>query len=249
MASYQNDNKYIQVIPFLYDDVRSFSGGVAAASINDKWGIIDKAGNNVGVIDEQVSTREPVGFFNWDYYRAQNESEGLKLDSDDNGHQVAYFFIDKRTGKIIYVCSKIRGFSEGMAAVCQSNEFWDGFRIRRKSSARWGFIDRTGKEVIELKYNAAGDFHEGLAAVMIGGKWGYIDKTGEPIVSLKYSDAQPFFEGAALIRLNGRYGFINKEGDKLVPIKYEDARSFSEGLAAVKLNGKWGFISLVKETE
>ncbi|MCX7985750.1 MAG: WG repeat-containing protein [Bacteroidales bacterium] len=39
-------------------------------------------------------------------------------------------------------------------------------------------MDKSGKEVIPLKYDDAGYFSEGLARVKLNDKWGYIDKNG-----------------------------------------------------------------------
>lgn len=52
-------------------------------------------------------------------------------------------------------------FHEGMAAV--------------KLNGKWGFIDRTGKEVIPLEYSFARDFHNGVAIVSM-------TDSGEPVV-------------------------------------------------------------------
>ncbi len=52
-----------------------------------------------------------------------------------------------------------------------------------KKDGKWGYIDKTGKIIIDPQYDDAWPFSEGLAAVMIvdeeTGKWGYIDKTGK----------------------------------------------------------------------
>ena len=45
----------------------------------------------------------------------------------------------------------------------------------------WGYIDPSGKYVINPQFDEAGDFEDGLAPVRIGAKWGYIDKTGKYI--------------------------------------------------------------------
>jgi predicted Ser/Thr protein kinase len=107
---------------------------------------------------------------------------------------------------------------------------------------KWGFIDKTGKEVIPCKYFRAHNFSEGLAAVKLNDKWGFIDKTGKEVIPYKYFWAYKFSEGLAEVRLNGKYGFIDKTGKEIIPLKYDDVGIFSEGLAAVELNDKWGFI-------
>lgn len=42
-----------------------------------------------------------------------------------------------------------------------------------------GYIDKTGKIVINPQFDDARHFTEGLASVNIGDKWGYIDKAGK----------------------------------------------------------------------
>jgi len=44
---------------------------------------------------------------------------------------------------------------------------------------KYGYIDKTGKIVIEPKFDNAWSFSEGLARVKIDDKDGYIDKTGK----------------------------------------------------------------------
>ena len=91
---------------------------------------------------------------------------------------------------------------------------------------KWGYIDKTGKEVVPCKYDFASSFSDGLAAVnigavydwtmehssMYGGKWGYIDKTGKEAVPLKYDTAYDFSDGLARVKLNGKCGFISISG-------------------------------------
>ena len=62
----------------------------------------------------------------------------------------------------------IGDFSEGLARV--------------KLNDKWGFIDKTGKEVVPPKYDETGNFHEGLAKVKLNGKYGFIDTTGKEVV-------------------------------------------------------------------
>jgi hypothetical protein len=118
-------------------------------------------------------------------------------------------------------------FSEGLARV--------------KLNGKYGYIDKTGKEVIPCKYDNAENFSEGLAIVMLNDKYGFIDKTGKEVTPLKYDNAGRFSEGLALVRLNDKYGYIDKTGKEVTPL-YDEIRNFSEGLARVRLNGKYGYI-------
>ena len=55
-------------------------------------------------------------------------------------------------------------YYEGLARVC--NDY------------NWGFIDKSGTEVIPCKYDNARSFSEGLARVKLNGKWGTVNKSG-----------------------------------------------------------------------
>ncbi|MGI8583069.1 MAG: WG repeat-containing protein [Chitinophagaceae bacterium] len=43
---------------------------------------------------------------------------------------------------------------------------------------KYGYIDKSEKIIIPLKYEAADDFSNGLARVRFKGKYGYINKQG-----------------------------------------------------------------------
>jgi serine/threonine protein kinase len=107
---------------------------------------------------------------------------------------------------------------------------------------KYGFIDKTGREVIPLKYDAASSFSDELAMVMLNEKCGFIDKKGKEIIPLKYDDARDFSEELACVKLNGEWGFIDKKGKEVISFKYDEPNDFSEGLASMKLNGEFGFI-------
>ena len=145
----------------------------------------------------------------------------------------------KNTGEVVipakYTKSKF-WFSEGLVGV--------------KSRGLWGYIDKTGKEIIPLKYDNAGDFSEGLACVQIDYRYGFIDKEGNEVISLMYDDADSFSEGLASVKLNGKWGYVDKTGKVVISLKYDEAWSFREGLAMVNMGqkrthicgGKYGFI-------
>ena len=129
--------------------------------------------------------------------------------------------------------------------------FWEDL-ARVKSNDKYGYIDKTGKEVIPLKYDDADSFQEGLAQVKLNGKCGYIDKTGKEVIPLKYDVVDYFREGLARVKLNGKYGYVDKTGKEVISLKYDYALPFREGLAYVVMGGKarnfdwnggkWGFI-------
>lgn len=114
----------------------------------------------------------------------------------------------------------------------------EGFTLV-KLNRKYGFIDKTGYEVISPKYDCVQDFREGLVIVcngqgghlavcgdpcaeIIKGKYGVFDTTGKEIVPLIYDGISYFNdEGLARVKLNEKYGVIDKTGKVVVPIIYD----------------------------
>jgi hypothetical protein len=105
-----------------------------------------------------------------------------------------------------------------------------------------GFIDKTGKVVIEPKWDSTSSFSEGLASVELDNKEGFIDKTGKVVIEPKWDSASTFSEGLANVELDKKFGFIDKTGKVVIEPKWDCAWRFSEGLASVELDNKEGFI-------
>ena len=57
---------------------------------------------------------------------------------------------------------------------------------------KYGFIDRSGREITPVKYDDASRFSEGLAVVELDGKYGFIDRSGREITPIKYDDTGSF---------------------------------------------------------
>ncbi len=113
-----------------------------------------------------------------------------------------------------------------------------------------GYINKSGKIVIPLKYDYARDFHEDVAGVSLDGKTMFIDKQGKTVfyISPDVDFYNNFSEGLAKVSKLFKdtpdlYGFINKKGEMAIPFKnYERIYDFHNGLARFQQDGKWGFI-------
>jgi hypothetical protein len=84
---------------------------------------------------------------------------------------------------------------------------------------------------VELRYESAFDFSEGLAAVMVDDVWGYVDTSGSFVIEPQYDWASPFSESLAYVRKDDKYGYINHHGDIVIDFKFDFASSFSEEMA------------------
>lgn len=76
----------------------------------------------------------------------------------------------------------------------------------------FGYVDKTGKEVIPLSYESAHWFSEGMAVVKKDGLYGYIDKNGNEVIPFIYEEANDFSDGLALVKKDGVCGYIDKKG-------------------------------------
>lgn len=130
---------------------------------------------------------------------------------------------------------EINRFSEGMAGVLK-------YYSDTEQYSKYGFIDKTGKEVISLIYEYVYPFNEGLAAVKKDGRWGYIDKTGGVVVPFEYDYAGSFRENIASVRKDGKTYCIDKTGKVIMAFDYDGIEIFSEGLATAHMsdNGQSG---------
>src|SRR5438477_583424 len=99
-----------------------------------------------------------------------------------------------------------------------------------------GFIDRTGKLVIPMKFTHAEDFSEGVAAVTDGDRdhGAFIDHEGKVIFTLPLDVTLGFHEGFAGVLLSGNVTYYDRRGQKMtVPTEYGPrSHSFSEGLVS-----------------
>lgn len=123
-----------------------------------------------------------------------------------------------------------------------------------EDKGKFGFADaKSGKPVVEAKYDKVGAFSDGMYAVKLGFAWGYVNDKGVLVIPTKYQEARNFVQGLACVRLcddnktakGCKYGYIDKTGKTSILFEYDDARDFKEGLAGVQADkeGAWCYIN------
>lgn len=168
----------------LFEDLKTFSNGGAAAKLNGKWGVISRNGTDWlldpaydGVIcdglgrcwcDEAVFVRKDGGVY-----------------LISSGEQVAGPFEDARP------------FAGGWAAVKKDDE--------------WGYIDREGVVQIDFQFEDARSFTMHLAAVKTSRGWGYVGLSGELVIEPIFLDAKAFEDGTAPVKTGDGWQFITLE--------------------------------------
>ena len=120
--------------------------------------------------------------------------------------------------------------------------FSEGF-IKIRLNQKWGYMHKSGNEVISPKYDFAENFFDGFAMVRINDKWGYIDTLGNEIIPPKYDVvARRFSNGLRIIGIKGDLGFIDTSGNEVISPKYDKVSKFSDGIAVVNIGNKTLYI-------
>ena len=161
----------------------------------------------------------------------------------DDKSEVMNIFEKLQQGGVEVDYSAVNGLGEKMVCIELDELIVKKlYLVRVRRNGKYGYVDKSGHEVIPCKYDYAGNFREGLAIFEKDDKWGYIDKKGREVIPCKYDRTFNFSEGLAIVEKDDKWGFIDKEGREVIPCMYDAAGSFSEGLAYVKKDDKWGYI-------
>jgi len=154
----------------LFEDIKMYSEGYAAAKINNKWGVI-------GLSDKWLVP-----------------AEFDEIISDELGRCFSQDAVFVRNGKSVYLYTK--GGLESDAYEDAHPFGKDGFAAVKRYG-KWGFINKSGTEVIPFIFEDALSFGQHLAAVKVGEHWGFINKQGMVVIEPVFMEAKSFSEGSA----------------------------------------------------
>ena len=222
-----NKQGSIEVKP-IYDSVyEPDENGLNKVKLNDKWDLIGSNATEVAPLK---------------YDHIANFSEGLVYVLIGNN----YGYIDTKGNEVIppqFIGAE--RFSEGLAAV------------RTHEGGKQGFIDKTGRIVIQYMYDgpqAGVDtlFIDGKAIVRYNAREGMVDKVAKLLVPFKYDKVRRFSNGMAAVREYKGYnwnneavnwGFVDEARNEVISPRFTKVIDFKEGLAGYKsLSNKYGFI-------
>jgi len=208
-----------------FEDAKPFSEGLAAVRVGSKWGFI-KPDGSFAVKPVFLS----VGSFNSGRAMACPLPDRHIVYIDKTGKQVYstdYNELDSKNGpsSVIYqIYSLLQpdflNYSEGL--LCARKDGKSGYKDRDGNWAikpqfervypfscgravvtqagRFGFIDRSGKAITEIKYDFAIPFSEDIGAIFERGKgYSYIDLSGKPLFGKYFKVAYPFGDGKAIV--------------------------------------------------
>lgn len=225
-------------------EAQSFSEGMAAVSLNGRWGYIDQ--NGKWVIPPrfgEAGVFEPLGKF----------SEGLApvMNGGYFGKAAKFGFIDRTGNYAITAQFDWAGaFSEGVAPVCTGPCRFPG----SPEHSSYGYINKAGHYVIgpTSQWNFVAPFAEGRAwvsewPVLVNGKVvdysqktdRLIDHSGRFVSNTRFGWGTPFSDGLAASDL----GYVNRQGEVVIAHPTPGhGGEFGEGWAAATIGGKTVFI-------
>lgn len=215
-----------------WEDAYQFQEGFAAVKEDGKWGFIDQKGNitvepkydyiypftegrarafigTTGSFGWPVdgtycfidTTGKLVGSLAWDYVGFY--SEGLA----EIGIGGKAGFINQQGDLVIAPeYDYVYRFTNGYAVVYQ------GSLTDRETPdvGAYGVIDKTGKLIGSVQWDAISPFSDGMARVKTNGYYGYIDESGSLAIDAQYESAESFSEGLAAVVLSEAIGDFRK---------------------------------------
>ncbi|MBN1827270.1 MAG: WG repeat-containing protein [Candidatus Eisenbacteria bacterium] len=110
-------------------------------------------------------------------------------------------------------------------------------------NGKWGFIDATGRIVIQPQFETARSPFDEVGAVRNGGVWLFVDPSGKTVKLPQYDQIGGFENGIAWVEKNGKWGCVDQFGKEVISPRFEFMQGFNDGYCAAKHEGKWGFIN------
>jgi hypothetical protein len=230
-----------------FDEMRSFSNGMAAVKRGDRWGFVDASGQ---VVIEPVY--ENVRDFQGNVaIVTMNDQSGEAVISKDR----TIVFEGNPATKLGY-----DGFVHGLCIIRGSDQ-----ATAADGEETCGVINASGKVLFpKSSLNDARIQEGGLLYVVKNGKWAIASIDGSMITGYNYNFIEPY-TGQYLIKVNvggeisygefgegenaygGLWGMVNKNGKLFIPVKYAEIGNFVGGLAPAKSGedlDQIGYVSL-----
>ena len=247
----------IKEVDFKFSGAENFTKGYARVMVDTSWGVINSAGNWIIKPSHEMVEYMNEGYIaieknrKWAFFDLKRKKYISKFIYEDlwSFHEGLamvkigknYGFINTK-GKVvldpIYRQVRMMSFSCGLACV-------------RNQEGKWGYIDKTGKVIIDYKFGEADWFQENKAFVQ--DNWGeagyFIDQSGQRIFDKTFDKVWAFKDGLCGVTINEKHGVIDSLGNWLVEPKYDWIHVFyHDGWIAFfnRIDGKtkWGILNI-----
>lgn len=217
-----------QVIPLSNDiiEVRNFSEGLAPfRSVNKKFGFIDETGKII-----IPATHESVGYFSVGLAWAKNVERKVgfidktgKVTIEQKYNMVKDFDVESQralaSSDIGQVYLTPKGEEIKVYDATKLGDFNNGFAYAFKGELV-GFVDPSGKWIVEATYDKVHGFENGFARVRKNGLWGFVNTKGEVVITPDFQDLENFRNGYAPAMKGTKWGLIDTSGKMVLEPKY-----------------------------
>ena len=222
------------VFPYNYEYMQHYPDGTVRLRHNDKWGLMNC--NNEELIPHEY---EELYYYEEGYSRVKRDGKWGLINS---------------LGKTIVNCRYdtigLFGMETSFNETFDESIIKDGPVMKDLAFARLGgkcgFINKSGKHVIDCVYDTLLKFRPGYVIFVLNGKKGLVNDLGKTIISARYDDMSYFFGHIALVKTGAFYGLVDELGQSVLPCKYDAIKCFENSTEAllVKKNGKLGIYDL-----
>jgi hypothetical protein len=116
---------------------------------------------------------------------------------------------------------------------------------QKKENNLWGFVDTSGKVVIDFQYQNVHSFYGDVTLAQQDSLWGFINKKGEIVVPFLFSEVQKYLN-VKIVRAKkeGFWYLYNLDGALLIKDKFEEISPVITNKMTVRKNGKSGLIDV-----
>lgn len=166
-----------------YDEVSALANGVAAVRKGSDWSLVDNTGKT---ISKSV------------YFSVVMDEKTIACRNDR-------LFVEDMMG-FHMIDSTGKEYGEVYDAAVLFN---DDTLAAVEKNGKWGFVDASGKMVIEPKYDGARSFSNGYAGVKVGDLWGFIDAKDQMVIEPQFYDVKDFSsQGSVFVSTRGYWELL-----------------------------------------
>lgn len=205
-----------QRIPFVYEEATTFINGVAVVRQSGAYGVVDRRG---GVLVpykyDWIDVSQPMAW---------------RMRSGDRMGLLSPFGDVVRPAEHAYIGT----FNNSLALVVDGNKC--GYV---RPDGTWAFPQRFEAHAA---VRTQGDFHNGVARVLVNGKFALIDTTGERIFPAQYAEIGLMESDVVPVRKKLKWGYAGRNYTTVAEAKYDGAWELHHGYGRVRVGDRFGLV-------
>ncbi|WP_439879779.1 WG repeat-containing protein [Pontibacter sp. MBLB2868] len=240
------NDKGKEVLAPQFDKIEKFDGQLATVVLNGKQGVINKGGEIIvpAIYSSALPLRDAYNKLTnyvvvYNYERIVPDLPGVTHEA----YKQVYGLFDaagKEIRPLMY--SGIRAIGDGVVRISIGKTFsyiddkgetiikevtyfadkqQDGVAVVHDEGRKYGYMDRTGKLIIPILYEAAFDFENGFAAAKLNSKVGLINKQNEIIIPFLHQSLQVYPDDKIVLAYkDGKMGVLGLDGSTLIDFQF-----------------------------